>query len=100
MTLTDFPLSNARRFYSSMGNPLAVKGLRNVHRFIFEQKKEKKNDSLVGLSSFAESFYGQQPFFLCFCLFACLFFCFQTNDVCSTDILLISTFSFSLLKNA
>ena len=27
MTLIDFALSNARRFYSSMGNPLAVKGL-------------------------------------------------------------------------
>ena len=27
MTLTDFTLSNARRFYSSMGNPSAVKGL-------------------------------------------------------------------------
>ena len=28
MTLIDFTLSNARRFYSSMGNPLAVKGLK------------------------------------------------------------------------
>ena len=27
MTLIDFTLSDARRFYSSMGNPLAVKGL-------------------------------------------------------------------------
>ena len=27
MTLIDFTLSNARRFYSSMGNRLAVKGL-------------------------------------------------------------------------
>ena len=27
MTLIDFTLANARRFYSSMGNPLAVKGL-------------------------------------------------------------------------
>ena len=27
MTLTDFTLSNARRFYSSMGTPLGVKGL-------------------------------------------------------------------------
>ena len=27
MTLTDFTLSNARRFYSSMGNPLTVKEL-------------------------------------------------------------------------
>ena len=25
--LTDFTLSNARRFYSSMGNPMGVKGL-------------------------------------------------------------------------
>ena len=28
MTLIDFTLSNARRFYSSMGNPSAVKRLR------------------------------------------------------------------------
>ena len=27
--LIDFTLSNARRFYSSKGNPLAVKGLKN-----------------------------------------------------------------------
>ena len=27
MTLIDFTLSNAGRFYSSMGNPLTVKGL-------------------------------------------------------------------------
>ena len=27
MTLIDFTLSYTRRFYSSMGNPLAVKGL-------------------------------------------------------------------------
>ena len=27
MTLMDFTLSNTRRFYSSMGNPLAVEGL-------------------------------------------------------------------------
>ena len=27
MTLIDFTLSNARRFYSSMGNPTGVKGL-------------------------------------------------------------------------
>ena len=29
MTLIDFTLSNAKRFYSSMGNPFAVKGLLN-----------------------------------------------------------------------
>ena len=28
VTLIDFTLSNARRFYSSMGNPTGVKGLR------------------------------------------------------------------------
>jgi len=27
MALIDFTLSNARRFYSSMGNPLGLKGL-------------------------------------------------------------------------
>ena len=29
VTLIDFTLSNARRFYSSMWNPLAVKGLKD-----------------------------------------------------------------------
>ena len=28
LALIDFTLSNARRFYSSMGNPLELKGLR------------------------------------------------------------------------
>ena len=32
MTLIDFTLSNARRFYSSMGNPLAVKRLKQQLR--------------------------------------------------------------------
>jgi len=30
VTLIDFTLSNARRFYSSVGNPLAVKGLNDI----------------------------------------------------------------------
>ena len=33
VTLIYFTLSNARRFYSSRGNPLAVKGLRNIHTY-------------------------------------------------------------------
>ena len=39
MTLTDFTLSNARRFYSLMGNPLAVKGLIS---------KVVQSDSVIG----------------------------------------------------
>ena len=31
MALIDFTLSNARRFYSSMGNPLGLKGLRGIY---------------------------------------------------------------------
>ena len=31
MALRDFTLSNARRFYSSMGNPLGLKGLSKPH---------------------------------------------------------------------
>ena len=34
MALIDFTLSNARRFYSSMGNPLGVKGLTIILSFI------------------------------------------------------------------
>ena len=30
MALIDFTLSNARRFYSSMGNPLGWKGLKKI----------------------------------------------------------------------
>ena len=32
MALIDFTLSNARRFYSSMGNPLGLKGLTGAER--------------------------------------------------------------------
>ena len=32
VTLIDFTLSNARRFYSSMGNPTGVKGLSKLIR--------------------------------------------------------------------
>ena len=39
MSLIDFTLSNARRFYSLMGNPLAVKG------FI---SKVVQSDSVIG----------------------------------------------------
>ena len=34
MTLIDFTLSNARRFYSSMGNHLAVKGLNDQRVYL------------------------------------------------------------------
>ena len=37
MTPTDFTLSNARRFYSSMGNPSAVKGLNLRMDFFLDQ---------------------------------------------------------------
>ena len=37
MTLIDFTVSNARRFYSSIGNPLAVKRLKVSKVFLLEQ---------------------------------------------------------------
>ena len=37
MTLIDFTVSNVRRFYSSIGNPLAVKGLKVSKVFLLEQ---------------------------------------------------------------
>ena len=36
--LDDFPLSNARRFYSSMGKPLDGKGLRNLIKQLFHSR--------------------------------------------------------------
>ena len=33
MALIDFTLSNARRFYSSMGSPLGLKGLSSIRNF-------------------------------------------------------------------
>ena len=39
MTHIDLTLSNARRFYSLMGNPLAVKGLIS---------KDVQSDSVIG----------------------------------------------------
>jgi len=44
MTLIDFTLSNARRFYSSMGNPLGLKGL-SCNYF----KPEQRQSALVHL---------------------------------------------------
>ena len=40
--LIDFTLSNARRFYSSMGNPLDRKGLKSLIFFLFKQYSNKK----------------------------------------------------------
>ena len=39
MTLKDFTLSNVRRFYSSIGNPLAVKGLKTASNTHFKLNK-------------------------------------------------------------
>ena len=45
--LRDFTLSNARRFYSSMGNPLAGEGLMNAVQWLKESWKIKFS-SLMG----------------------------------------------------
>jgi len=37
MALIDFTLSNARRFYSSMGNPIGWKGLKVSHILLLTQ---------------------------------------------------------------
>ena len=51
MALMDFTLSNARRFYSSMGNPLGVKGLTtwkaNVPVNIIDASRVKKSVSFM-----------------------------------------------------
>ena len=44
MALIDFTLSNARRFYSSMGNPLGLKGLKAFSRVFMFVKFEKLTD--------------------------------------------------------
>ena len=43
MALTDFTLSNARPFYSSMGNPLGVKELRKQIRMSMNQGLVEKS---------------------------------------------------------
>ena len=40
MALIDFTLSNARRFYSSMGNPSGLKGLNTGKLFLNFQANE------------------------------------------------------------
>ena len=45
MTLIDFTLSNARRFYPSMGNPSDTEGLRSLH--IASMLFAKENDRLA-----------------------------------------------------
>ena len=49
MTLIDFTLSNARRFYSSMGNPLAVKGLEDSEPSEPLISSESEESSLASL---------------------------------------------------
>ena len=44
--LIDFTLSNARRFYSSKGNPLALKGLIEVSAFLSVIRKQEMNHVL------------------------------------------------------
>ena len=54
MALIDFTLSNTKRFYSSVGNPLGVRGLRrhnktpgdtytNLHQSYYAAEKDKIN---------------------------------------------------------
>ena len=50
MTLIDFTLSNVRRFYWSMGNPLAVKGLKAPH--IWGIQTPEANDKQLKSASF------------------------------------------------
>ena len=49
MTLIAFTLSNARRFYSSMGNPLETKGLINTLIYIEIQPSKRTFDSIKGI---------------------------------------------------
>ena len=51
MALKDLTLSNARRFYSSMGNPLAVKGLKT-------SKMSPCIKLVIGLLTLSEVYYG------------------------------------------
>ena len=55
MTLIDFTLANARRYYSSIGKPLAVKGLKYIFAITGRlnsmlTKEKKKRASLQSIS--------------------------------------------------
>ena len=53
-TYIDFTLSNARRFYSSMGNPLGRKGLRaqdNENMTSYKGRGEEENVVTLSLKS-------------------------------------------------
>ena len=52
MALIDFTLSNARRFYSSMGNPLGLKGLRAVNSTGKERVPPKLLAALILFNGF------------------------------------------------
>ena len=47
MALIDFTLSNARRFYSSMGNPLGWKGLLFLKEMLYAVRCLKSNEDMI-----------------------------------------------------
>ena len=49
MTLIDFTLSNPRRFYSSMGNPLVVKGLKAPHIWGIQTPEANDKTTQIGI---------------------------------------------------
>ena len=53
LTPSDFTLSNASRFYSSKGDPLASKGLPT--EILISYKNKKKNDTNVTKPLFTQS---------------------------------------------
>ena len=56
LTPSDFTLSNASRFYSSQGDPLASKGLiKPIKILISDKNKFKKNDTNVTKPLFTQS---------------------------------------------
>ena len=49
ITLIDFTLSYARRFYSSMGNPLAVEGLKAPHIWGIQTPEANDETTQIGI---------------------------------------------------
>ena len=66
MTLIDFTLSNARRFYSSVGNPLDMKGLSNLDHG--DKKVTNSHILRITENNDFEYFTGE-----CVCVRACFF---------------------------
>ena len=77
LTLIDFTLSKPRRFYSSMWNPLGMKGLNAWRQFCFPYRKFSQRDCAQEHKSQRPNNPTQNS--------ACIIFCYQVQLLLLTN---------------